>query len=218
MTNEKMSRRKFLKTAGIAAGATVFACSGITFAATRQPEIEMTEGQYGKEADMSKKVLVVYGSRAGSTGEVAEEIGKVLAEAGALVDVRNVNTVQDVSNYQAVVLGSAIRVGNWVPEMISFVENNAAALKNMPAAFFSVCLSLNDSDKQEEVKVYMDKPKALLTPASEAIFAGVMDLSKLKLIERLMMKAMKSPIGDFRDWDAIHGWSKELTAKLGLAV
>jgi menaquinone-dependent protoporphyrinogen oxidase len=79
-------------------------------------------------------------------------------------------------------------------------------------------MSLNDSEKQEEVKVYMDKPKALLTPASEAVFAGVMDLSKLKLIERLMMKAMKSPIGDFRDWDAIHGWSKELTAKLGLAV
>ena len=221
MSNEKkVSRRDFLKTAGIVTGATVFACSGITFAATRQPEVEMKEASLGDSSKMSKKVLVAYASRAGSTGGVAEAIGKQLAEAGAAVDVLNIKSVKDISAYSAVVIGSAIRIGSWVSEAISFVENNSAALKSMPVAFFSVCMSANDKApaKQAEVRTYMDKPKTVLSPADEAIFMGVMDPSKIKLYERLMMQLMKSPVGDFRDWDTIRTWANGLPIKLSLAV
>ena len=96
LDNKKISRRSFLKKAGIVAGASVFACSGITLAATQQPEVKMIEGNFGKELSMNKKILVAYGSRAGSTSEVAEEIGKRLSEAGASVDVLNVKSVTDV--------------------------------------------------------------------------------------------------------------------------
>jgi menaquinone-dependent protoporphyrinogen IX oxidase len=37
---------------------------------------------------MLNKILVCYASRAGSTGGVAEAIGKTLSESGASVDVR----------------------------------------------------------------------------------------------------------------------------------
>ena len=167
---------------------------------------------------MNKKILVAYGSRAGSTSEVAEEIGKRLSEAGASVDVLNVKSVLDMNRYQAVVLGSAIRMGQWVPEMVEFMEKNQAVLQSMPAAFFTMCLFNLDPSKAEEVKTYMDKPKALVAPAAEATFAGVMDYSKLKMIERLLSKAMKSTEGDFRDWNAIHSWATDLPGKLGLAV
>ena len=218
MSNEKIiSRRNFLKTAGGVAGATVFACSGITLAATRQPKVEMIETEFGKDSTMNKKILVAYGSRAGSTSEVAEEIGKRLSEAGASVDILNVKSVTDMNGYQAVVLGSAIRMGQWVPEMVAFIENNQAVLKSMPAAFFTMCLYNLDPSKVEEVKTYMDKPKALVAPKAEATFAGVMEYSKLKVIERILSKAMKSTEGDFRDWDAIRGWANDLPAKLGLA-
>ena len=220
MTNEKMSRRKFLKTAGIAAGATIFACSGLTYAGTRQPSVDMYEGHFEKGESMNKKVLVAYASRAGSTSEIAKAIGEELTKAGASVDVLNVKSVKDISGYSAVVIGSAIRMGSWVPEAVSFVENNTAALKAMPTAFFTACLSVTEKDptKQAEVTTYMDKPKAFLTPTAEATFAGVMDPDKIKWIERQLMKAMKTEVGDFRDWDAINNWAKGLPVKLSLTA
>jgi menaquinone-dependent protoporphyrinogen oxidase len=31
----------------------------------------------------------------------------------------------------------------------------------------------------------------------------------------MMVKAVKAPEGDFRDWDAIRGWADEIAATLG---
>ena len=58
---------------------------------------------------MNNKILVTYASRAGSTAEVAEAIGKTLTEGGAQVDVIPMQDVNDLSPYRAVVAGSAIR-------------------------------------------------------------------------------------------------------------
>jgi len=46
------------------------------------------------------------------------------------------------------------------------------------------------------------------------LFAGVMDYSKLSFMLRLMMKAMGSPEGDFRDWEAIRAWASQVRARL----
>ena len=70
---------------------------------------------------MSRRTLVAYASRAGSTAEVAEAIGRTLAEDGAQVDVRLVKEVADLSPYRAVVAGSAIQGGKWLPEAMQFV-------------------------------------------------------------------------------------------------
>jgi menaquinone-dependent protoporphyrinogen IX oxidase len=40
-----------------------------------------------------------------------------------------------------------------------------------------------------------------------AIAAGAMDYKTLALPLRLIMKGMKSPEGDFRDWEAIRNWA-----------
>ena len=42
------------------------------------------------------------------------------------------------------------------------------------------------------------------------LFAGAMDYSKLPFILRLLMKAMKTPQGDFRDWEAIRAWADSI--------
>jgi menaquinone-dependent protoporphyrinogen oxidase len=46
---------------------------------------------------MSNKILVTYASRAGSTAEIAEAIGRTLSEGGAQVDVLPMNDVKDLS-------------------------------------------------------------------------------------------------------------------------
>ena len=61
-------------------------------------------------------------TRAGSTAEVADAVGKKLAQGGAMVDVMSVKNVHDLNGYQAVVLGSAIRAGKVLPEIFDFVK------------------------------------------------------------------------------------------------
>ena len=48
------------------------------------------------ERGMTKKILITYATRTGTTAGVAEEIGKILAKNGADVEVRRMQDVQDL--------------------------------------------------------------------------------------------------------------------------
>ena len=161
---------------------------------------------------MSDKILVAYASRCGSTGEVAEDIGQVLCEAGAAVDVRLAKDVTDVSPYRAVIVGSGIRMGRWLPEAVKFVETYREPLSRVPVAYFLTCLTLMDDTEENRrtAAAYLDPVREIVQPADVGIFAGTMDYSKLPFLFRLMMKGMGSPEGDFRDWEVIRAWAADL--------
>jgi menaquinone-dependent protoporphyrinogen oxidase len=165
---------------------------------------------------MSDKVLVAYASRCGSTGEVAEAIGQVLGNGGAAVDVRLVKEVTDVSPYRAVIVGSAIRAGNWLPEAVKFVETHREALSRMPVAYFAVCLTLKEDteDNRRTVAAHLDPIRETVQPVDVGLFAGALDPSKMSFILRLIMKTAKSPEGDFRDWEAIRTWAANVRPAL----
>ena len=46
------------------------------------------------------------------------------------------------------------------------------------------------------------------------MFFGALDHEKLGFGERMMVKAVKAPQGDFRDWDAIAAWADEIASDL----
>ena len=163
------------------------------------------------------KILVAYATKAGSTAEVAAEIGRVVeSKGGCKVDVRPVGKSKEVDGYDAVIIGSAIRAGKWLPEATKFVEKQRDALSQVPVAFFTVCLTLSEDteENRREVAAYLDPVREVLQPVDVGLFAGVMDYSKLSFLLRLMMKKMKSPEGDFRDWEAIRAWAGQVRARL----
>lgn len=43
-----------------------------------------------------------------------------------------------------------------------------------------------------------------------AVFSGVADPNQLNFIERWMLKNVKAPVGDFRDWEAIDAWAASI--------
>ena len=212
----RITRRWFLMLAGGAVGASALCCGGLATLGLRQPAVEYIESSCGKEENVGDKILVAYASRAGSTGEVAEAIGQVLCDGGAAVDVRLAKEVTDLSPYRAVVVGSGIRVGKWLPEAVEFVERHRELLSRMPVACFAVCLTLKEDteENRREVAAYLDPVRDLVQPVDVGLFAGVMDYNKLPFIFRLMMKAMGSPEGDFRDWEAIRAWAGQVRAHL----
>ena len=186
-------------------------------------KVEFPESNCGPEKKTGKKVLVAYASFCGTTGGVAEAIGQVLCEKGANVDVRLVKNVNDITPYQAVIIGSATRSSSWWPEAIEFVERNKEELSRKPVAYFLTCLALcKDTEASHRVaRGYMDpvlKAVPDVKPVDMGLFAGVLDYGKLNLVYRMVMKSkMKKqgvPEGDFRDWKAIRSWSKGLCSPL----
>jgi menaquinone-dependent protoporphyrinogen oxidase len=211
----QLSRRRFLKTSLIAAAAVgVTVCGGTAFAAAYQPKINLPSLNLG-ENTMENRILVTYASKAGSTAEVAARIGETLAGQNLSVDVQPVGKVTDLTPYRAVVVGSAIRMGRLLPEAMSFIEKHQAALQQKPFSVFILCMTLEkDNDEtRKTVGAYLDPVRALVKPASEGLFAGVIDPSKVGLIDKLAIKAVKAPIGDFRKWDQINAWAAELSPR-----
>ncbi len=207
-----LNRRKFLIRAAAGTGAACLACSGLTIFALRAPSIEFIETFSSGESKMNQKVLVAYASRSGSTMEVAQAVAHELTNRGYAVDMRMAKQVSSLDGYAAVVVGSAVRYGQWLPEAVKFVEQNQAALKQMPTAFFAVHLMNMDEDETSRKArlAYLDPVRKLVMPKSEAFFSGVGDPSKVSFLERLIAKAVKSPEGDFRDWAKIRDWAQNI--------
>lgn len=167
---------------------------------------------------MSKNILVTYASRAGSTAGVAEAIGKTLTESGAHVDVLPMNEVKDLSPYQAVVAGSAIRGSKWLPEAMQFIQTHRAELAKKKFAEFTVCITLamsNGGQYRSGVEKWVAPVRAQVKPLSEGYFAGMLDFSKLPfnwdtLMLRLTVALGIFPRGDHRDWNAIRAWAESL--------
>jgi menaquinone-dependent protoporphyrinogen oxidase len=163
------------------------------------------------------KVMVVYGTKSGCTAGVAEKIGETLVDAGLTVDVVPAEEASDPGAYDAVVVGSGIRVGTWHASTRTWVADHAAALKTRPVAFFTCGLRMSEGEEfAEETRGYTDAliEETGVVPVALGLFAGWNEPKTFTLVERLVMKAMKANQGDFRDFEAVAAWSRETAAAL----
>ncbi|MBP7961036.1 MAG: flavodoxin domain-containing protein [Caldilineaceae bacterium] len=160
------------------------------------------------------RILIAYATKAGSTAEVAVALGESLSAQGYTVDVKPVKESPTLAGYTAVILGSAIRMGRWLPEAVKFVEANQTVLNGMPVALFTVHM-LNTGDDETSLTAryaYLNPVRALLPGAEEVYFTGRMDFSRLSFVDRLIAKMVKSVESDQRDWEAIRAWTPTILA------
>ena len=167
---------------------------------------------------MNNKILVTYSSRTGWTIGVAEAIGKILVENGAQVDVIPMRDVKNLSIYDAVVAGSAIRNKTWLPEAMQFIRTYQKELRTKPFAVFLVCMTLampNGENYRSHISTWLDPVRALVKPVSVGLFAGGLDISKIESFsDRLMFRVSVMfgvwKEGDHRNWNAINEWAVQL--------
>lgn len=167
---------------------------------------------------MTNKILVTYASRTGSTAEVAAAIGRTLSEGDARVEILPMQEVKDLTPYQAIVAGSAIRKAKWLPEAVQFVRAYQSTLTHKSFAMFTVCITLamkNGEQYRPTVAEWVAPIRSLVRPLSEGLFAGRLDFSKLPLNwDTMMFRASVAfgvfPRGDARDWNAICAWAQSL--------
>lgn len=187
------------------------------------------------------KVLVVYGSRHGGTQGIAERIGNVLRAEGLDADVAAADQVRDIRVADAFVVGSGVYMGSWLKEPIDFVRRHEATLASRPLWLFSSGPLPGSSASRSPDDPLADalgpengpgsggrkKIAELSTathPREHRVFQGVFDPGDppRAMSERLvrMMPASRSilPAGDFREWDAVEAWAREIAATMRAPV
>jgi menaquinone-dependent protoporphyrinogen oxidase len=159
-------------------------------------------------------ILVAVASRHGSTREIASAIAGELEAAGHRVTTREIAEAVDVSGYDAVVLGSAVYIGNWMPEARQFIDGHHEELALIPVWLFSSGPIGVENPKPEGdpnlVPEFIEKTGA----REHRIFTGKLDPKVLGLGERLITRIFGAPAGDFRDWEDIRAWAREIAREL----
>ncbi|MHA1769708.1 MAG: flavodoxin domain-containing protein [Candidatus Thorarchaeota archaeon] len=176
---------------------------------------------------MTKKLLICYGTRYGTTTGIVQEIEKTAEAIGADVSVVELQKKLpdiNVDDYDIVIIGSAIQAGRWKKEPLEFIKKNIETLSTTKVALFVVCGDAGDPQRcgfaQEE---YLDKIVELfptLNVISTGLFGGMFDFKRYSFPVRALVKRIiksRLPEGeelpekmDFRDWDMIREWTRDL--------
>ena len=212
MTNEKklLSRRRFIKVAGIALGVGAAACGGVSYFGLKTPD-SVNFPEMVCNSGAGGRVLVAYVSKCGATAETADFIGQCLCEKGCDVEVKRAKDVRDVSSYRAVILGSAVYMGKLMSGAERFAADHLADLSGVPVAFFDVCLAAREdtAEGQAEALANLDVLREYVAPAAVGAFPGRIALETLPPLYLMMAQADSEgvmAVGDYRDWDKVSAW------------
>ena len=161
------------------------------------------------------RILVAYATKHNATTEIAESIGETLRQsAGLKVDVRAVDTIDDITSYDVVILGSAVYVSQWQPKAVDFLTNHADELAQRTVWLFS-----SGPTGEGDPETLLDGwsfPEALqplvekIQPRGVKVFHGKLDLDNLNFFERSVSRVVHAPEGDFRNWEEIQSWAKHI--------
>jgi menaquinone-dependent protoporphyrinogen oxidase len=155
--------------------------------------------------------LVTVASRHGSTVALGQAVARGLRQHGIDVDVVAPDEVGDVKPYDVVVIGSAVYAGRWMRAAKDLVQRHSAALRWRDVWLFSSGPLGNPPVPAEEPV----DASAMLTQSGargHVLLAGALDPDELRLAERLVVRAVKAPYGDFRDWTAVDRWVEQIAA------
>lgn len=166
----------------------------------------------------SPRIAVLYASAGGSTAGIARRIAEGLREAGTLVDAWPVEEADGVHAYGAVVLGSAVHHGAWLPAAEDFVRLNADVLARRPVWLFSVgAFDGPERPLERAGNLYPRTVDALVREVGAVEhrrFAGLLARRRCPLWRRVLVRLAGGRFGDRRDWSAVDRWTGSIVRAL----
>ena len=163
-------------------------------------------------------VLVAYCTRSGSTAGVAARIAAGLRDHGHRVDLRTVSDAGAPGGHDAVVLGSPVFDGRWMPEADAYAAEHAAELTLRAVWIFSVG-TFGDTKRlrgplaRREPR-NIDDLRTAVRPRGYRVFAGAIDRDAWPRMARLVFHAIGGRFGDNRDWAEIDRWAAQIAEEL----
>jgi menaquinone-dependent protoporphyrinogen oxidase len=163
------------------------------------------------------RVLVAYGSKHHATAEIAEAIAAELRSAGLDVDVRSAGGVGSLTEYRAVVLGSAVYAAHWRPEALRLLRR--PQLRGRDVWLFSSGPIGEDKGDPERLG-RMFRPAAVERIATElgvhehVVFGGMV-ADDAGFIRKKIARQIPPELRDRRDWAEIKAWAHTIAVALG---
>ncbi|MFX1277338.1 MAG: flavodoxin domain-containing protein [Promethearchaeota archaeon] len=178
------------------------------------------------------KVLILYGTRYGTTKGIVDEIEKVFQENNIDTKVYNLkeHSLKDIpplTDFNGVLIGTGIKIKMWTKDVKKYVQKKKAELKQIQnkLGFFICC---GTATKKEEIGSAIEQfitpklEKLNLKPALIDAFGGAYDLREESLMgsmsKKIMMAALKEEKGmetvesklyDYRDWDHVREYTNK---------
>jgi menaquinone-dependent protoporphyrinogen oxidase len=159
------------------------------------------------------RVLVIVSSRHGSTDEIGDAVAEVLRERGHEVERLAPADVSSFDDVDAVVLGSAIYMSQWLEPARDLIARHADELRRLPVWMFSsgpVGPEAAPGSATARIHALLEA----VEPLDYQVFSGVVDRSVLNLRERSIVRMVGAVEGDFRDWTAVRGWAAAIADTL----
>jgi menaquinone-dependent protoporphyrinogen oxidase len=187
------------------------------------------------------RIQVVYASRHGATAGIAERIAEVLRTEDAEVVLVDAAERPDPGTFDAHVIGSGVYLGSWLKEATAYLERHQSTLAERPVWLFSsgpLPGSTKETDAADPLTAALGPEtgpgsgghrkiaelSAAIHPRDHRVFLGAYDPNDppKSLPERFLRLTPAGkkilPAGDFREWEAIESWAREIAAVLGARV
>ncbi len=159
------------------------------------------------------KALIVYGSKHGSTREIAERMSQVLEVQGIQTTVADAQRpVGVLERYDVIIVGSAIRIRSWLRPPLRFILSNRSALLTKQVWLFSSGLLVDDPRSLHPRS--LRKIERTIEPREHRFFIGSLQPGNLspihKMVLRLPVVKRIFPMGDDRNWNEIEDWASTI--------
>jgi menaquinone-dependent protoporphyrinogen oxidase len=160
------------------------------------------------------RILVVTASKHHATDEIGDAIVTELRASGH--EARRVSPadVRDLDGVDAVVLGSAVYMTQWMESMRGLVARLGGELRKRPVWAFSCGLAGVTATGTVQDPARASTVVRQTDPIDYRTFAGRLDPTVLALRERSVIRLSGAPEGDYRDWDEIRSWARGIASEL----
>lgn len=160
---------------------------------------------------MPTRVLVAYATKLGSNAEIAETIATVLRESGHHASALPARDVKGLEGWDAVVLGSAIYAAHWQKDARRFATRFHNELRTRPLWLWgSGPLDPRLASAGLPITQHGAEITGDLGALDHRTFGG--RLAEDAPIDPQVLRT--HPIGDFRDWEAIRAYAREIASGL----
>lgn len=175
------------------------------------------------------KVLVAYASVHGSTAEVAAFIGRTLDVYDLDVTVAHADTVPSITDYDVIIMGSAVHASMWLPSLSQFMFRFEKELVDKTKYLWLNCIiALEEGGEEKAYQLYLwDEAlqRLNLTRDNVRIFAGKLDWNQINRDERWLIatnyegkELPGNQQGDYRDWVMIGNWVHQVAREFSAGL
>jgi menaquinone-dependent protoporphyrinogen oxidase len=155
------------------------------------------------------KVVIATGSRHGSTRDIGDRLAETLTGMGIDAVSCDVSEVMSLEDVDAVVIGSAVYMGQWTAEARDFVDRFRGEFLVTPTWIFSSG-PIGDPPMPEGEPPAHIQMREKVEAEDDRVFPGALDRDNLGLGEKLIVKVIGAKEGDFRPWDEIDEFAREI--------